>query len=327
MRKRFGDKDGNNLSLPSIVGLVLCGVVIGNMWNGFFLASSQIESGTSLTQLNDAIQAKQIAVNPDRNAADMKTWRKQLVERCSRATTKEQVEAIGLANKGPMKANPFPPAQPRDDGALARCKHMLLDFGANIGDTSGKLMDAGFVGCNRQSDLGVAVPEPNYSMDDKVWVNPKLNRRGEAQRNPLTSQFVNLMKTFGPLVGPEDYCYYGVEGNPVFTERLRKHEDHIMAMQPRPISHMHFFTESVGAGKDGMTKLFLDTVNTKENFWGSSIMSDHQDVRRSAEGGEKKAAPVMGYTIGTLLRKTTKAFDPSATPEEKKGGHFILKGM
>jgi hypothetical protein len=127
--------------------------------------------------------------------------------------------------------------------------------------------------------------------------------------------------------GPEDYCYYGIEGNPHFTDRLQKIEDFVMAMRPRPVQHMHFFTESVGAGEDGMTKLYLDTVNTKENFWGSSIFKDHQDVKRSANGGnvESVATPVMGYTIGTLMRKTLRAFDPNASSEDKKGGHLVLK--
>jgi Methyltransferase FkbM domain len=91
---------------------------------------------------------------------------------------------------------------------------------------------------------------------------------------------------------------------------------------------MHFFTESVGAGKDGMTKLYLDTVNAKFNFWGSSIMKEHNEMRQSAGEGkdvETVATPVMGYTIGTLMRKTLQAFNQTSSKAEKKGGHLILK--
>jgi hypothetical protein len=78
-----------------------------------------------------------------------------------------------------------------------------------------------------------------------------------------------------------------------------------------------------------MTKLYLDTINEKQNFWGSSIFKGHQDVQKSAlaknTSVEMTATDVMGYTIGTLMRQTLLAFDPAATREDKQGGHFILK--
>jgi len=181
------------------------------------------------------------------------------------------------------------------------------------------------IGCKREKDLGkdAVTPESHFNLETKQFEHV-------AKRNKLTSQFENLIEQVGKgNSGPEDYCYYGIEGNPHFTDRLQKIEDFVMAIRPRPIQHMHFFTESVGAGQDGMTKLYLDTINTKENFWGSSIFKDHQDVRKSAEkaGGsaEMVAAPVMGYTIGTLMRNTLAAFDPNAPESHKKGNHLILK--
>lgn len=75
-----------------------------------------------------------------------------------------------------------------------------------------------------------------------------------------------------------------------------------------------------------MTKLYLDMVNSAENFWGSSIMEKHQDVRKTyAETNTTIAADVTGYTLGTLMRQSLLAFNPVATEEEKKGGHFVLK--
>jgi hypothetical protein len=147
------------------------------------------------------------------------------------------------------------------------------------------------------------------------------------RRNKLTENLERLFSKQKSGRGPEDYCYYGIEGNPHFTKQLQEMEDFVMAMVPRPVQHMHFFTESVGAGEDGMTKLYLDTVNTKQNYWGSSIFKDHQDVRRSADGKdvETVAVPVTGYTIGTLMRMTLKAFDPNLSEDEKKGSHLLLK--
>lgn len=259
------------------------------------------------------------------NAVQIKQWRKTVVDKCAAAQTQSEVMAIRTINKYGFSFPTSRSKQPRDPQAIRRCKNVLLDFGANIGDTSGKLMDAGFVGCDRNKDLNANVEPPAYSIETKKWEDSTPKHRNK--QNPLTKQFVQLMSTFNSsLMGPEDYCYYGVEGNPVFTSRLQELEDYVMGIRPRPLQHIHFFTESVGTGQDGMTKLYLDTINPEHNFWGSSIMKSHQDVRKSANGTDTvAAADVMGYTIGTLMRQTLSAFDPDATPQEKRGGHLILK--
>ena len=126
-------------------------------------------------------------------------------------------------------------------------------------------------------------------------------------------------------LGPEDYCYYGIEGNPVFTEQLQHLEQYVTSIQPRPIGHVQFLTESVGAGSDGPTTLYLDTVNRKENYWGTSLFANHQDVRKSAEASASfgpnstaadhaVSANVTGYTLGTLLRQIMVAFTPPPPP-------------
>jgi hypothetical protein len=80
------------------------------------------------------------------------------------------------------------------------------------------------------------------------------------------------------LVSPEDYCYYGVEGNPVFTSCLRRDKIHILDMLPRPVRHFYFLTQHAGAGVDGPTMLYLDTINQKHNYWGSSMIPAHADA-------------------------------------------------
>lgn len=115
-----------------------------------------------------------------------------------------------------------------------------------------------------------------------------------------------IEENLGPGHGPEDYCYYGVEGNPVFTGRLQALERRVMDLRPRPLRHAHFLTGSVGAGEDGPAKLWLDTVNAKENYWGSSVFKGHQDVRKSAAetNSTETYADVEGYTVGRLMRMT-----------------------
>lgn len=313
--------------LGGISGFVACAVgtllVIGfatfrsSTTGGVFLSVN--DASTSLAMMNRKLDVQT-------NAQTVKEWRRNLKQQCEAATTVAQVEEL---TKQSLKSYTLPSVrvpQPRDHPqATQRCHNVVMDFGANVGDTSGHVVDAGLWGCKR-TDLGAEAantPEAHFNLETKKFEHvPK--------RNMLTNHFEKLIEEVGRgQSGPEDYCYYGIEGNPHFTDRLQKIEDFVMAIRPRPIQHMHFFTESVGAGEDGMTKLYLDTINTKENFWGSSIFKDHQDVRKSAEqaGGsaETIAAPVMGYTIGTLMRNTLAAFDPNAPESHRKGNHLILK--
>ena len=261
----------------------------------------------------------------DENADQIKAWRNRVRQQCQAATSAEQVTTdIGLLNKQFFAMPSARTEQPRDHAqAVRRCKRVVMDFGANIGDTSGKVIDAGMPACDRSKDLKTKLPFMAFNVTSKqfaeVW-----------RLNPLVRNINKLMSMQGALLGPEDYCYYGVEGNPVFTPRLQDLEDSIMGIRPRPLQHLHFFTEHVGAGEDGITQLYLDTVNTKENFWGSSIFKDHQDVRKSAAANKNAtgksdvvAADVMGRTIGSLMRQTLEAFSPTAT--ETSGNHLILK--
>ncbi len=131
---------------------------------------------------------------------------------------------------------------------------------------------------------------------------------------------------------PEDYCYYGIEGNPVFTERLLALEHRVRNTTPRPVRYAQFLTDTVTAGADGPTVLYLDTINKRFNYWGSSILSGHKDVVQSAARTENKTAveaPVQGWTLSTLLDKTTMGRDNETTKHvfikmDIEGGEFVV---
>ena len=287
-------------------------------------------STTISTQLwNDANLASPLSVpsvelhsfDNEENSKMTKLLRQQLQSQCENAKGLDDLIQIpqNQISGYAMPIDPVPVVH-NSGHAVRRCKNVVMDFGANIGDTSGHVIDAGMIRCDRANDLNAASSRTHFNVITKQFeVVKKLNKLSDHLRHLITKDI--------PDQGPEDYCYYGIEGNPHFTEQLQNLEDYVMAMKPRPIQHMHFFTESVGAGQDGMTKLYLDTVNTKQNFWGSSIFKDHQDVRKSADGNdvESVAVPVMGYTLGTLMRSTLAAFDPNASEKDKTGGYFILK--
>jgi hypothetical protein len=314
-------KNGGWKKFRIVVGAV--GILGITAWYNNGSLASVTQELSSLTALSQSIQLTSIALNADVNAAEVKTKRKHIDQSCQDAKTVEDVDAIRHINKIGFLLPVTRTEHPRDERAIKRCKRIVLDFGSNIGDTAGKAIDAGLLGCNRE-DLKTKLVGPVFNTESRQIEDTK--KKG---RNPLVLEFERLMKGFGPLAGPEDYCYYGVEGNPVFTDRLQSLEDFIMDTRPRPLQHIHFFTESVGAGQDGMTKLYLDTVNKDVNYWGSSIFAAHPDVKRSAlaqnASVETLATAVMGYTIGTLMRQTLIAFDPAATPEDQKSGHMIMK--
>ena len=321
-------------------------VVIGAMCAvGTFLRSSE---STKLYYYNYLTALSEESVmgaefSPAENARRIKEWRQSIRTACDNAKNPKQVREISDINKDEFHtvSNPWKTSSTTDynddDSNVIRCKNVVMDFGANIGDTSGHVIDSGMVGCEKRFRKKIVkTPKVHFNIETKEFEDVD-------KRNPLTRQLVKLMlnrteearntqsnKAEIVDVGPEDYCYYGIEGNPTFTERLQRIEEHVMKhMSPRPLQHMHFFTESVGSGEDGPTKLYLDTVNTKENFWGSSIFKDHQDVKKSAEtnnqDAEQLGVPVTGYTIGTLMRKTLLAFDENASEADKKGGHLLLK--
>lgn len=174
------------------------------------------------------------------------------------------------------------------------------------GDTLGKFINAGFGVCRviheRKRD------HARYNLTSGILELSNGNHMTDWIRNTLRP-----MDRF-----PEDYCFVGVEGNPVFTKRLQEMERRVMTTIPRPVRSAHFFTETVGAGTDGPTALYLDTVNAQQNFWGSSILETHRDAQSSARHNNHTTVKVsvMGMTLSTLVKRTVQSVN---------GSHVIIK--
>lgn len=107
----------------------------------------------------------------------------------------------------------------------------------------------------------------------------------------------------------QEYCFYGVEGNPAFTRRLRGLEYWLMSMggersatKRRPLRHVHFFTETVATSENGPTTLYLDSVST--NQVGSSLLRSH----KYAVMGGVKGTQVEGVTLTRLLGQVLAGF-------------------
>lgn len=200
------------------------------------------------------------------------------------------------------------------------CMFTFLDFGANVGDSLGKLIDAGLSANNctlrYRYDVGegkitrtISTTSPENKLT--TWTREMMGkfyathtgRKGKELRRAVAQ--------------PENYCYFGIEGNPVFTARLKLLQQRVLQSIPRPVRCAHIFTETVVSGaEDGPIILFLDTVNKKNNFFGSSLLPNHTDVRNSAVKGELVAAPVQGVTLSNFLKQTVK---------HQAGAHVLIK--
>ena len=134
---------------------------------------------------------------------------------------------------------------------------------------------------------------------------------------------------------PEAYCFYGIEGNPAFTRRLRGLEylvmstHHMGGYNPglidiqsslRPLRHLHFFTETVASSKNGPTELYLDSVSS--GAVGSSLLKSHKYANI---GG--KTATVQGRTLTWLLENVLDGFGRTGHNNNtyQSSGHLILK--
>jgi len=240
------------------------------------------------------------------NALQMKQWRTNYQELCADESFTEEDLLRHLSKV--TKPSILVDGTHEDTLPVEPCRQVFLDFGANVGDSLQKFISAGIPKCVDK------LPKHHPSFNATTGGASTSFRGG----NSLVSWSWNRMNDFSSLqLLPEDYCYYGIEGNPVFKTRLQQLERAIMRMDPRPVRRAHFFTETVSAGEDGPTVLYLDTVNTEQNAWGSSLLETHKDVQASArQANGRVEAHVQGMTLGTLLNQVL----PTT-----RGSHVMMK--
>lgn len=75
-----------------------------------------------------------------------------------------------------------------------------------------------------------------------------------------------------------------VEANPIFQKNLR-------ALEAGSDGRVKSFASTAAYMCEGTTNFFLDTVDVRENFWGSSMSPNARDVQRS--GRKKVEVPLM----------------------------------
>jgi hypothetical protein len=174
------------------------------------------------------------------NAGQVKEWRQSVRDLCTKAKSIEDVKAIEQKQMAAFLLPTEPKPLPRDDSSVKLCRNVFLDFGANVGDSSSHLINSGMVSCDRRSDLQTETMPYDFKVATHTF-------EFASRRNAMVGELVKLLEErtkdangSAQQLGPEDYCYYGIEGNPTFTKRLQGIEGVVMAMQPRPVEHLHF---------------------------------------------------------------------------------------
>jgi hypothetical protein len=218
-----------------------------------------------------------------RNSQQIQEWRSQTETSCRNVMStnnnkdtptaregKEQVEREAVSKlQFPLSVAGSLPA---DHQPYQYCRNVFIDLGTNIGDSIGYFVDTALDVCSPiwmeslpHTKLNADFPRPHLDV-----TTLEILHKG-AVNNPLFGMLQKQLTSTTPPVIPNSFCVYGMEGNPEFTERLQKLENHVMQTQPRPVQHLHIHTESVVTAVDGPTKLFLDKTSVEQNV---SLLSD-----------------------------------------------------
>ena len=209
--------------------------------------------------------------------SSMMEWRHSAQTECSEliqtvgknayAFAMDQKEALERSFVSKVTLNPTPSTISASKAdPYRRCRNAFIDLGTNIGDSIGYFVDNAIDVC---SPMWIDA-HPNTKLDAK-FPRPVLDvatldfkHRG-SKPNPLFGLLRRTTNALPTTATSESFCVYGMEGNPVFTERLTKLENFVSDMNPRPVQHLHIFTESVVTATNGPTKLYLDKVSVKQN--------------------------------------------------------------
>eukprot|EP00591_Stephanopyxis_turris_P004927 CAMPEP_0195511798 /NCGR_PEP_ID=MMETSP0794_2-20130614/3986_1 /TAXON_ID=515487 /ORGANISM="Stephanopyxis turris, Strain CCMP 815" /LENGTH=482 /DNA_ID=CAMNT_0040639455 /DNA_START=56 /DNA_END=1504 /DNA_ORIENTATION=- len=265
-------------------------------------------NGENDTPLNSVVSTKKA----DENASAMKEWRSSVKKVCKKAKSDEDAKELQKITTDSFEQTTKIDSERAfaNRSSVVRCKNVVIDLGTFLGDSIRSFVDSAFVGCDKK---GMKV--------NPLHLDEILTQADDStpERRRLQDSFAEKMKETSLF--PEDYCAYGMEGNPRFTKDLALMEYFVMGLEPRPVRHLHIYTETVVTPEDGPTKVWLDTVNKERSFWGRRIVETEEDAIKS----NLTVANVDGISLSSLMRNTLLAYKPDAIEEDKSGGHLIVK--
>jgi len=112
--------------------------------------------------------------------------------------------------------------------------------------------------------------------------------------------------------GPGAWEAILVEANPNFNDKLKAEA------AKYPSGYVHAMTSTAAYMCEGQTSFFVDTVNTAQNFWGSSMSANTPDVQKSG----KTSVTVPTLNVNRILYENTIPADRVILKMDIEGAEF-----
>ena len=168
------------------------------------------------------------------NAISVKQWRDTVSSACKSAVTDEDMEEVlKMSRDFTYTLHENESAENRDllpEFWIQRCPFVFLDVGTGAGDAVARFIDSGLEGCRRSDSDTRGFDSMHFDVDTGKFLEVTSRTSGES--NKLFTPWVKeRIETFYSGLGPEDYCVYGVEANPLLKDDLVKLERHVVRSQ------------------------------------------------------------------------------------------------
>ncbi len=102
-----------------------------------------------------------------------------------------------------------------------------------------------------------------------------------------------MLKLIDPTGNLSEWEIWMVEANPVFDEKLKAKAEWLAPQ----CNGVYLYNQTAVYVSEGTVTFYLDTLNSKHNYWGSSLISSHPDVEKSG----KKAITVQALDVSRLI--------------------------
>jgi hypothetical protein len=148
--------------------VLVCSLLIfsaSTMENSYSASINDVSSDVSTKSLISLLLPSFDSIE---NAKRLKLWRQSIRDQCQAAASKSDMKTISVNQISGFDMPNYPiPQVHSSDNAVQRCRNVVMDFGANIGDTSGHVIDAGMISCDRQTDLNDATQSSHFNIEKK----------------------------------------------------------------------------------------------------------------------------------------------------------------
>lgn len=288
---------------------------------------------TSSSGASKAIRGLSKPRESSNNAKKIKTWRSEVKLACQRAKTEEDMTTIkNLARKAfPLSGLGLeqkiidPDYLPGNH--IHRCPYVFIDLGSGVGNSVMDFIDSGLMGCQVPRKHAKTLKQHNFR-PFHLHVDGSLRESAKRGKDGINETFTSWVKerigSFDSSIGPEDYCVYGVEGNPLLKSKLKSLENNIARMDPTPLQHVHFLTRTVAAGEPGHP-IFIDHAHKKDNSPGSSIFFNHAHIRESREiFGEIVEYKVDTKSLSVLMKESLSHYNDESEKTFVNRNHLII---